>query len=67
MFIKTLKSLTNYDIKKLANELKIKNFRGVFIGDILSGKINDKECDIVNLDLSKNNSFIKKANYFGQV
>jgi hypothetical protein len=54
MFIKRLKSLTNYDIKNLANELKIKNFRGVFMRETLQSKINNKECGAVNLDASKN-------------
>ena len=54
MFIQTLKPLTNYDITKLANELKIKNFRGVFMRDTLPDKINEIECGVVNLDLNKN-------------
>lgn len=33
MFIETLKPLTNYDITNLVNELKIKDFRGVFMRD----------------------------------
>ena len=38
MLIKTLKPLTNYDITNLVNELKIKNFRGVFMRDTLPEK-----------------------------
>jgi len=38
MFIKNLKSLTNYDIIKIANELKISNFTGVFMRDTLPSK-----------------------------
>ena len=53
MFIKTLKPLTNYDITNLANELKIKNFRGVFMRDTLPSKTNELECGVVNLDTSK--------------
>ena len=33
MFIDNLKPLTNYNIIKIANELKIKDFRGVFMRD----------------------------------
>lgn len=49
MFIKNLKPLTNYDIINLANELKISNFRGVFMKDTLPSKINKIECGIMNL------------------
>ena len=45
--------LTNYDITKLARELKIKNFRGVFMRDTLPDKVNKVECGIVNLDVSQ--------------
>ena len=55
MFIETLKPLTNYDITNLAKELKIKNFRGVFMRDTLPDKVNDQECGVVNLDESGNN------------
>ena len=55
MAIKTSKPLMNYDITNLANKLKIKNFKGVFMRDTLPDKINDKEYGIANLDLSKNN------------
>ena len=55
MFIENLKPLTNYDIINLANELKISNFRGVFMRDTLPSKVNDNECGILNLDISKNN------------
>ena len=48
------KPLTNYEIIKLAKELKIKNFRGVFMRDTLPDNLDDEECGIVNLDLSKN-------------
>jgi len=34
----TLKQLINYDITKLAKELKIENFRRVFMKDTLSSK-----------------------------
>ena len=54
MFIKTLKPLTNYNIKNITKELKITNFRGVFMRDTLSNKINDKKCGVVNLYVSRN-------------
>lgn len=52
MFIN--KPLTNYEITHLAKELKIKNFRGVFMRDTLPGKVNNEECGVVNLDESGN-------------
>ena len=55
MFIKILEQITNHDITKLAKELKIKNFRGVFMRDTLPNKVSNKECGIVNLYVSKNN------------
>jgi hypothetical protein len=42
MFIENLKALTNYDIINLANELKISNFRGVFMRDTLPSEINHR-------------------------
>ena len=55
MFVDNLKALTNYDIIKIVDELKIKDFRGVFMRDTLPNKINKVECGILNLDVSKNN------------
>ena len=55
MFIDNLKPLTNYDIIKIVNELKISNFREVFMRDTLPNKINELECRILNLDICKNN------------
>jgi hypothetical protein len=55
MFIDNLTALTNHDIIKIADELKIKDFRGVFMRDTLPSKINNVECGILNLDISKNN------------
>lgn len=55
MFIKTLKSLTNYDTTNQKNELKIKTFTGILIRDILRDKHNDMECGIVNFNISKTN------------
>ena len=42
MFIKTLKSWTNYDLTNLVNELNIKDFKRALIRDTLPNKINDK-------------------------
>jgi hypothetical protein len=42
--------LSNLDIEKIAKQLKIKNFRGVFMRDTLPDRANEKECGIVNLD-----------------
>ena len=60
---KDLKPLTNLDLEELVNELKIKNFRGVFMRDTLptqgsarhspSEGIKEKEVGIVNLDSSE--------------
>ena len=49
-----MKPLTNYDITNLANELKIKDFRGVFMRDTLPSKSNKVKCGVVNLDIGKN-------------
>jgi hypothetical protein len=38
----------------MVKELKIKNFRGVFMRDTLPNKIKNKECGIVNLDSVEN-------------
>ena len=48
------KPLKSYDITNLAKELKIKDFRGVFMRDTLPRRINNKECGVLNLDMSKN-------------
>jgi hypothetical protein len=50
-----LRPLTNYEIINLVKELKIKNFRGIFMRDTLPTKINELESGIVNLDSIKNN------------
>ena len=55
MFIDNLTALTDYDIIEIANELKIKDFRGVFMRYTLPKQISNKaECGILNLDISKN-------------
>jgi hypothetical protein len=55
MFIDNLTALTNYEIEKMVKELKIKDFRGVFMRDTLPSRINNIEYRILNLDVSKNN------------
>ena len=52
MFIN--KPLTNYDIVKIVKELKIKNFREVFMRDTLPSRVDVIECGIVNLVESGN-------------
>ncbi len=52
--LQELRALSNFDLEKLAKELRIKNFRGVFMRDTLPNKIKDKECGIVNLDSVEN-------------
>ncbi len=52
--LQELNPLSNFDLEKLAKELKIKNFRGVFMRDTLPYKIKEKECGIVNLDSIEN-------------
>lgn len=42
--------LTNVDLVKFVNVLKIPNFRGVYMRDRLPSKIKTKETGIVNLD-----------------
>ena len=46
------KPLTNVALNKAAQELKIPNFRGVFLRDTLLMKPRRKECGIFNLDSS---------------
>ncbi len=52
--LQKLNPLSNIDLENMAKELKIKNFRGVFMRDTLPNKIKAKECGIVNLDSIKN-------------
>lgn len=42
--------MTLGDIESYAQQLKIKNFRGVFMRDLLPEKTNKIECGIINLD-----------------
>ena len=45
-----LDTLSNFDIIRIAKQLKIKSFRGVFMRDSLPKKIKTNECGIVNLE-----------------
>ena len=46
--------MTNIELEKRAKEIKIKNFRGVFMRDELKKlKPNIRECGILNLNTSK--------------
>ena len=44
--------LSNFDIIKLVQHLKIPDFRGVFMRDTLPDKPREKECGILNLNKS---------------
>ena len=46
------KPLNNFELEDAAKQLKIPNFRGVFLLDTLPKKPNKKECGIVNFDKS---------------
>ena len=41
---------TNLELEDMINKLKIKNFKGIFSRDQLSGTPQDTECGILNLD-----------------
>lgn len=45
-----IEPLTNYQIFDKCTELKIKNFKGVFMRDELKGQPKKRECIILNLD-----------------
>ena len=47
------KGLTNIELKIYAQQLRINNFRGVFMRDTLPHTPYHKECEIVNLNTSK--------------
>ena len=52
---KLIEPLNNYQIIEKCKELKIKNFKGVFMRDELNNKKSDKdECMIINIDHSQN-------------
>ena len=46
------KPLSNIELMNAAAELKIPNFRGVFLRDTLPKRAKGKECGILNLDSS---------------
>ena len=46
------KPLNNFELEDAAKQLKIPNFRGVFLLNTLPKKPNKKECGIVNFDKS---------------
>ena len=46
------KGLTDFELVEYAKELKIENFRGVFMRDNLPLKQYNKECGIVNFNKS---------------
>lgn len=49
------RSLTNHDITKVIEDLRIPHFRGVFMRDNLpKSKVWDNECMVVNQDSIKN-------------
>ena len=47
------KVLTNFDLINYVKELKIRNFRGVFMRDTLPSKPRKEECGIVNFNTIK--------------
>ena len=44
------KPLSNFDLEKWIDDLKIKHFRSIFSRDRLPDQIRKKECGIINLD-----------------
>ena len=44
------KPLSNFDLEKWIDDLKIKHFRSIYSRDQLADKIRKKECGIINLD-----------------
>ena len=44
------KPLSNFDLEKWIDDLKIKHFRTIFFRDRLPDQIRKKECGIINLD-----------------
>ena len=67
---KTIEPLSDFQIIQKCKELKIKNFRGVFMRDELKGTADKNECLILNIDSSANSGthwtclFIKNNRYF---
>ena len=62
-----MEPLSNIQIIDKCKELKIKNFKGVFMRDELKGRTSKNECFILNHDISSNNGthwtclFVKNA------
>ena len=52
LYISDDRGLTNIDLYRYARELKIDNFRGVFMRDTLQRIAHQMECGIVNLNTS---------------
>src|SRR5690349_2912147 len=50
---KTIEPLSIFDITEKCKELKITNFKGVFMRDELKGSISNNECLVLNIDDSK--------------
>jgi len=50
-----IEPLSNIQIIDKCKELKIKNFKGVFMRDELKGRTSKNECFILNHDISSNN------------
>ena len=49
------KPLTNFELEEAAQELKISNFRGVFLRNTLPKRPKKNECGILNLDDTSGN------------
>lgn len=49
------KPLSNFELINAAQKLKLPNFRGVFLRDVLPEKLWKKECGILNLDDTSGN------------
>ena len=50
-----IEPLSNIQIIDKCREIKIKNFKGVFMRDELKGRTSENECFILNHDISSNN------------
>jgi hypothetical protein len=51
---KQIEPLSNFQIIEKCKELKIKNFKGVFMRDELEKPRSDNECMVINIDHSRN-------------
>jgi hypothetical protein len=50
-----IEPLSNIQIIDKCREIKIKNFKGIFMRDELKGRTSENECFILNHDISSNN------------